>query len=342
MKRYLTLALALAFFITFAPMAVVFSADSVSVGTGSDAGESYEGEGGLDPQDKSENTGVYDSFSVLDVSTGEIISVSAQDYVIGAVCAEMPATFEEEALKAQAVSAYTYAVRQCLREEENPTAELCGADFSNDPSKYQGYYTRSQAEQFYGENFDEYYGKIESAVNEVFGYVITYDEEPIIPAFHSMSAGVTESAENAWGTAVEYLVPVESACDKEAPKYLEEVRLDKETLRGKLTDSLGADLVLPEDFTKWLAINEVSSSGTVLSLSVGETSVSGADIREALSLRSACFEVKFEGDEAVFTTKGYGHGVGMSQYGANFMAQSGKNWQEILEHYYPGCQVKKL
>ena len=176
----------------------------------------------------------------------------------------------------------------------------------------------------------------------MYGYVITFEDQPIIPAFHSMSAGVTESAENAWGTAVEYLVPVESACDKEAPKYLEEVRLDKETLREKLTGSLGADLALPEDFTKWLAVNEVSSSGTVLSVSVGDTAVSGSDIREALSLRSACFEVRFEGDEAVFTTKGYGHGVGMSQYGANFMAQSGKSWTEILEHYYPGCTVEKL
>lgn len=342
MKRYLTLALALAFFITFAPMAVVFSAGSVRAETGSDGGASLEGAQESQPQDKSEKTGIYDTFSVLDVSTGEVISVSARDYVIGAVCAEMPATFEEEALKAQAVSAYTYAVRQCLREEENPTEELCGADFSNDPSKYQGYYTRAQAEQFYGENFDEYYGKIETAVDSVSGYVITYEDQPIIPAFHSMSAGVTESAENAWGTAVEYLVPVESACDKEAPKYLEEVRLDKETLREKLTGSLGADLALPEDFTKWLAVNEVSSSGTVLSVSVGDTAVSGSDIREALSLRSANFEVRFEGDEAVFTTKGYGHGVGMSQYGANFMAQSGKSWTEILEHYYPGCTVEKL
>lgn len=342
MKRYLTLALALAFFITFAPMAIAFSAGSVRAETGSDGGESLEEAQESDLQDKSENGAVYESFSVLDVSTGEIISVSAKDYVIGAVCAEMPATFDDEALKAQAVSAYTYAVRQCLREEENPTAELCGADFSNDPSKYQGYYTRAQAEQFYGENSEEYFGKIESAVNEVFGYVITYEDQPIIPAFHSMSAGVTESAENAWGTAVEYLVPVESACDKEAPKYLEEVRFDKETLRGKLMGALGSDLALPEDFTKWLTINEVSGSGTVLSVSVGDTAVSGADIREALSLRSACFEVAFEGDEAVFITKGYGHGVGMSQYGANYMAQSGKSWTEILEHYYPGCTVKKL
>lgn len=279
-------------------------------------------------------------YKVLDVSTGEIIEVSQRDYVIGAVCAEMPATFEAEALKAQAVAAHTYAERQRLKEKENPTPELCGADFSNDTSKYQGYFTENQAKQYFGDNFDLNYTKITEACDEVINYILTYEDEPIISAFHSMSSGKTESAENAWGAAVDYLVPVDSEYDTSAPKYLEEVRYKKDVLKGKL-EAAFSGVTLSDDFTKWITVASVSDSGTVLSASVGDKTVSGSDIRTALALRSACFTVTYEGDETVFSTKGYGHGVGMSQYGANAMAGEGKSWQEILEHYYPGCTITR-
>lgn len=279
-------------------------------------------------------------YKVLDISTGEVIEVDEKDYVIGAVCAEMPATFENDALKAQAVAAHTYAERQRLRERSDPTPELCGADFSNDTSKYQGYFTKSQAMQYYGDNFDVYYDKIADAVNDVLPYIITYGDEPIISAFHSMSSGKTESAENAWGTAIDYLIPVDSSYDTSAPKYLEEVRYEKEELRQILAEKFSG-IVLSEDFTSWIKINTVSDSGTVLSAMVGDFKVSGNDIREALGLRSACFEINYDGETAVITTKGFGHGVGMSQYGANSMASEGKTWREILEHYYPECQIEK-
>lgn len=281
------------------------------------------------------------SYRLLDISTGEIIEIPVLDYIIGAVCAEMPATFENEALKAQAVAAHTYAERQHLREQNSPTAELCGADFSNDTSKYQGYFTENQAKQYFGENFDMNYDKIKSACEEVADYIITYEDEPIISAFHSMSSGKTESAENIWGTAVEYLVPVESEADISAPKYLDEVRYDKEILRTKLTEAFEG-IEFGEDSSEWIVPKEKSESGTVLSVSAGNKTVTGSELRSALALRSACFEVKAEGNEIIFTTKGYGHGVGMSQYGANSMASEGKTWREILEHYYPKCEINKV
>lgn len=277
-------------------------------------------------------------YKVLDVSSGEILEVSERDYVIGAVCAEMPASFNEEALKAQAVAAHTYAQRQRLREKENPTAELCGADFSNDTSKYQGYFTQDQAKQYFGENFEESYSKITAAADEVMPYILTYNDEPIISAFHSMSSGKTESAENAWGAAVEYLVPVDSRSDTSAPKYLDETRYPSDILRNKLETAFPG-IALGEDISSWITIKEVSDSGTVLSAAAGDRTVTGNDLRLALSLRSPCFDVRYEGSEAVITTKGYGHGVGMSQYGANAMAQDGKTWQEILAHYYPGTEI---
>ena len=225
-----------------------------------------------------------------------------------------------------------------MREKENPTAELCGADFSNDTSKYQGYFTVNQAKQYYGNNFDIYYAKISDAAKEVQDYIITYNEEPIVSAFHSMSSGKTESAENAWGSAVDYLVSVDSSFDTSAPKYFEETAYPKEVLQEKLKSAF-PDIQLGEDFTQWLSVKDVSDAGTVLSMTAGNLTVSGNDMRTALSLRSANFEINYTASEAVFATKGYGHGVGMSQYGANSMAAEGKTWQDILNHYYSGCEI---
>ncbi len=333
MKRYFSALLFMAVSIVFLPAVPVFFSESAEA-----VPENVSD--GKQPESRTTSSYVGEPYKVLDVSTGDIIEVDEKDYVIGAVCAEMPATFESDALKAQAVAAHTYAERQRILERSDPTPELCGADFSNDTSKYQGYFTKNQAMQYYGSNFDIYYDKIADAVDDVLPYIITYGDEPIISAFHSMSSGKTESAENAWGTAVDYLVPVDSSYDKSAPKYMEEVRYEKEELRQILAEKFSG-ISLSDDFTSWIKINTVSDSGTVLSAMAGDFKVSGNDIREALGLRSACFEINYDGETAVITTKGFGHGVGMSQYGANSMAAEGKTWREILEHYYPDCKIEK-
>lgn len=276
-------------------------------------------------------------YKVLDVSSGQVLEVPVRDYVIGAVCAEMPASFETEALKAQAVTAHTYAERQ-RNAQKNP--ELNGADFSNDTSKYQGYFTDSQIKHYFGDNYDEYYTKISRAVDEVLPYILTYDEEPAIAAFHSMSSGMTESAENAWGTPVAYLVPVDSSYDTSAPRYTEEVTFDKALLKNCLETAF--DVTLGDNMTEWVVPAEISQSGTVLTALVDGKTVTGNEIRTALDLRSADFSVDYTDEKAVFTTKGFGHGVGMSQYGANAMAQEGKSWREILEHYYTGCSISEV
>ena len=255
-------------------------------------------------------------YKVLDVATGEILEVPVREYVIGAVCAEMPASFHSEALKAQAVAAHTYAERQRMHEREAPTPELMGADFSNDTSRYQGYFTEKKKKKVLGADFEKNYSRISECADEVIDYIITYKDEPIISAFHSMSSGMTESAENVWGTAVDYLVPVDSEYDLNAPKYTDEIRYSREVMQYKLENAFQG-VELGENMVGWLVVREVSDQGTVLHADVGNMSVTGNDVRNALSLRSPCFEVKYEGDEAVITTKGFGHGVGMSQYGAN-------------------------
>lgn len=284
---------------------------------------------------KAENT---ETILMLDISTGEVMELSMREYIIGAVCAEMPASFEEEALKAQAVAVHTYAVRQKLLESENPTSDLCGAHLSNDSSRYQAYFTESQARQFYGTGFDQAYEKITAAADEVLPYILVYEDEPILAAFCSMSSGTTESAENVWGADVPYLVPAESTADENAPNFLEEKIFEAAELKTLLEDAF-PDADFSQPVKNWLTAEDVSDSGTVLTANAGGTAVTGQEVRTALSLRSAAFDVEWNGDTCTITTKGYGHGVGMSQYGADAMAKTGADWQEILMHYYTGAEI---
>lgn len=336
MKSYFAAALFLAASIAAAPAVPAYIANGGKAPASESTDDGIQAETASAPEEVPEVSD--EPYRVQDMASGEVLEVPVRDYVIGAVCAEMPASFEAEALKAQAVAAHTYAERQRLRERECPTPELCGADFSNDVSHYQGYFTREQAEKFFGGRFGESYSKISAAVDEVLPYILTYGGEPIIPAFHSMSSGKTESAENMWGTAVDYLVPVDSPSDLSAPKFIQQERFSEEALRAAL-EAAFPGIKLEGEMSGWVSVGEVSPSGTVLSVRVGDRTVCGSDIRTALALRSACFEVRFDGGEAVFTTRGYGHGVGMSQYGANSMAEAGSTWRDILSHYYPGSEI---
>ena len=165
-----------------------------------------------------------------------------------------------------------------------------------------------------------------------------YGGEPIVAAFHSTSGGRTESAEVIWGSEVEYLVPVDSAEDEASPVYLDEKTFTEEEFRVRL------EVAYPDaDFSdapeKWLVIGDRSASGTVLELSAGGEILTGTEFRQLFSLRSANFTVEYADGQFTITTKGNGHGVGMSQYGANAMANEGADYKEILLHYYTGAEV---
>lgn len=279
-----------------------------------------------------------EAFKVLDITTGKVEEISVYDYVVGAVCAEMPATFEPEALKAQAVAAHTYAQRQKEKAMTAPDKELNGAYFSNDSSKYQAYFTENQAKQYYGDNYEQYIKKIREAVSDVEDEILVYEDEPIIAAFHSMSSGTTESAENVWGSKVDYLIPVESDYDTEAPKYMEEYEYTADEVKERLENAFDG-IKLGDKPEKWFSDVSKSKSNTVLEIKAGNLTVTGQEIRAALSLRSASFDIEYD-DGFKITTRGYGHCVGMSQYGANAMAKDGKTYKEILEHYYPNTNLE--
>jgi len=277
-------------------------------------------------------------FRVLDTRSGKVETVSLRDYLIGTVAAEMPGSFAPEALKAQAVAAHTYAVRIAEQNRKKNAPELKGADFSNDPASYQAYYTPEELRALLGDAYESTYGKIAAAVDAVSGEILCADGEPIAAAYHALSAGRTESAEEIWGNALPYLINTDSAADLNAPEYLTEMQFSADTVRKTLT-ALYPRLELPDAPAEWFRIQKSSAAGSVLSVQVGSETLSGQAVRDAFGLRSACFTAEWDGTSFVFTVKGHGHGVGMSQYGANAMAEAGSSYREILAHYYPGTEL---
>lgn len=286
-----------------------------------------------------ENSPELGSYAVLDSETGEIHDVPVREYLIGAVGAEMPVSFEEEALKAQTVAAHTYAERQAELSEQRP--ELNGADFSDDASQYQAFYTKDELKNLYGVNFEENYRKLTACVDAVLDEILCYQNEPIIAAFHAISSGKTESAENVWGSKIDYLQSVDSHADENAPQFTQETTFTPDEVKTRLTASR-ENLFLGTDIPHWFGEPECSAAGTVLQIAVGTSIFTGQELRTIFDLRSAVFTVNYENGKFLFSTKGYGHHVGMSQYGANAMAESGASYQEILAYYYPNTELKIL
>lgn len=274
----------------------------------------------------------YASFKLLDSATGEISEISAKDYIFGVVAAEMPALYEKEALKAQAVAAYTFA---CFRKNE-AAKEKRDYDLTTDFKTDQSYITKAAALEKWGEKASEYEQKINDIISAVEGMLITYNNQIILSVYHAISSGSTESCENVWGNALPYLVPVESLGDKLAETYLSTAAFSADELIQRLshlTDASGEGNAFSNP--------KLSESGTVLEIDIRGKKVTGFAVSEALELRSACFEVAFTDGIYSFIVKGYGHGVGMSQNGANYMAKQGSNYEEILTHYYKGCEIIK-
>ena len=261
-----------------------------------------------------------------------LIGVTAEEletYVAGVVAAEMPASFEPEALKAQAVAARTYAVRDMLQ---------TGGGFP------QGQAYRSPEEQaaLWGEDYPVWAEKIRQAVAATRGEILTYEQEPILAVFCAASAGVTESAGNVWSTDLPYLQSVASPGDREAPQFAVTVRIPREQAAAALLAACPAAGDLSGDLSPKLRIEDYTPAGYVKTVRVGAGSLTGRQFREALGLRSSAFTLEFAGDELVVTTRGHGHGAGMSQYGAQALAREGKTYREILAYYYQNCDLVKM
>lgn len=281
-----------------------------------------------------------DNFTYYDSSDNKVKTVSARDYVRGALAVEMPASFSMDALKAQAVSAHTYALYCAEKAAETGNPDIKGADFKANPLKREGFITEAQAREFFGSDFDYYWARICEAADSVFDRVVVYEGEPILAAYHASSVGMTEAAENVWPSALPYLIPVESEGDPVSPGFKAEVKMTDDEVKSALL-SYFDDISLGDDPAEWIEPLEFSASGYMTLARVGDIEVHGSDVRFALSLRSTAIDINYD-DGFTFTTTGYGHGVGLSQQGADYMAKQGMSYDEILLHYYPGANMATL
>lgn len=258
--------------------------------------------------------------ALKDTSTGEIKNIELEDYIVGVVAGEMPASFNEEALKAQAIASRTYAMYKM--KNSNGTYDLV-TDKTN-----QVYITEDKMKSLWQENFDYYFEKIKRAVYDTKDLIMTYNGDIILSLYFARSNGKTEDAIAVFGSNEEYLKSVESPEES----LTSEVTISKDKFCNKL--NISCDAINISNVLK-------SSSGRINSLNINGKTFKGTEIRTLFDLKSTDFDITID-SEIKFITKGYGHGVGMSQYGANKLAQNGKNYEEILKHYYQNINIEKI
>jgi stage II sporulation protein D len=279
-------------------------------------------------------------FHILDEGTGEVHAVSVRDYICGAVATEMPASFHAEAIKAQAVAAHTYALYQHNLQQKNADPALRGADFSADPGGRKGYATEAAMKEFYGSEYADYYwNKVCGAVDSVLAYVMEYEEELVLAAYHAISAGKTEAAENVWGSQAAYLRAVESEGDYMAPGFESQVFVPQQSARETFLEKY-PEMRLSKSPGDWFEDLQYSDSGYITAARVGGVNMTGSELRSLFELRSHNLEIQTDDAGIHFTAFGYGHGVGLSQYGADYLARQGYTFDQILAHYYSGVSLK--
>ena len=253
-------------------------------------------------------------------NNGKIINLELEEYVLGVVGAEMPASFNIEALKAQAILARTYALKSIKNGKK-----------LTDTVSTQAYKDNSELQKLWKNDYTKYYEKIKKAVNETKGKVILYNNEYIDAVYHSTSNGKTENSKNVWKNILPYLVSVDSSWDKNVKSYKKETIFEINEFCNILR------LDVEEPITYEIIHNE---TGRVRQITINNKTFSGTEFRNLLKLRSADFEIEINDEKVKVTTYGYGHGVGMSQYGANEMAKQGYSYIQILKHYYTGVVIK--
>lgn len=255
-------------------------------------------------------------------SNGQVVTLELEDYVIGVVGAEMPASFNIEALKAQSIVARTYALKK-----------MKGKEKLRDTTSDQVYKDNTQLKAMWGKDYNKYYNKIKQAVTNTSGEYLTYKGDYIEAVYHSTSNGKTEDSTYVWGNSFPYLKSVDSHWDLQTSSYSKEITKEFNVFKA----ITGIDL---NENTN-IEIISRTSGGRINKIKIDDTVFTGIELRMLLGLRSADFDIILKNDKAVFKTRGFGHGVGMSQYGANGMAKEGYSYKNILKHYYPGTILKK-
>lgn len=261
-------------------------------------------------------------------SDNKVDCINLEDYLVGVVSGEVPVYFENEALKAQAVAARTYALKQI---ENNKEKEY---DVTDTVSS-QVYKTEDDLKNRWGSDYEKNIKKIKNAVKSTEGEYVSYNNDPIYAFFFSTSNGYTEDNKNVFGQDLPYLKTVDSSFDeKETSNFIVTKEYSLNDFYNKLNIPYSESLTITDE--------EKSNAGRVLNLKVNGNLMNGRDFQSKLKLRSTDFTVEKTGGKVTITTKGFGHGVGMSQYGANALAKQNKTYEEILKYYYTGTNLQKL
>ena len=263
-----------------------------------------------------------------------VAGTNMYDYLPGAVAAEMPALFETEALKAQAVAARTYIMELCAGENpKHPEAQVC-----SDPNCCKGWLSDAELHEKWGDDYETNMARILEAVRGTDGEYLAYEGEPIQAVFHASSGGSTEASAAVWADEPYLRSVTTPETEENVPGLVTEVELTAEEVRAAAAEYCPeAELSGAPD--SWFGAKTLTESGRVDSITLGGAELSGGDARRAFSLRSTDFDVEYADGRFIFTVRGYGHGVGMSQQGANLLAEEGLDYAQILAHYYPGTEL---
>ena len=284
------------------------------------------------PPAAAEKLGADEKRSITVLCGDEPVKMTVRHYLVGVVASEMPASFEPEALKAQAVAARSY-LQRFLASPKHENADICSS-----PDCCQAYSSEKKLKEKWGKDYDTYVNKVKDAVSATDGEYLSYEGKAALTAFHSSSAGVTEESGAIWNP-LPYLVSVKSPETADSvPNYVSRLTLADIDFRDTIL-YLKPEADMTGDADKWISDIKRNDSGRVQAATIGKVEFTGAELRKLFSLRSTAFKLEHSDGQFTFTVTGYGHGVGMSQYGANIMAKNGSDYKEILAHYYPGTTL---
>lgn len=281
----------------------------------------------------------YNKIKLLHKKDKKIEEIPLDEYLLGVVSAEMPANFEQEALNAQALVARTYTIYSIKRNKNKHE----GADICDSSTCCQAWISKEDRLARWNEDVrEEYWNKIVKAVNTTKGKVITYNGDVIDAFFHSNSGGITEIPVNVWGgTNFPYLQSVQTSGEEGYSQYSSEVTLTQEELINKIR-AKHSDFNIDISQQDLVKILEYTEAGRVKNIQIGNLKLSGVEVRSLLGLKSTNFKIEINNGKVTFIVTGYGHGVGMSQTGADSMAKQGNNYEEIIKHFYTGVEITEF
>ena len=280
------------------------------------------------------------TITVYHCSKNTIEKMDIETFLYGVVASEMSSDFSEEALKAQAIAARTYII---YKMENNMTQGHNGADICTNSNHCQAYASYDELKNKKGDEWmKNSYPKIKQAVDDTKGHILTYDDKAILPLYFSTSGGKTENSEEVFSEQYPYLKSVSSPYEEQSPKYYTETKINKNDFVNLLKKNYSSISISIENLDKVVKILDRTAAGSVNNIQVGNKKITGRNMRTIFGLNSSNFDIGFNKDTVIFKVRGYGHGVGMSQWGAEGMAQKNYNYDEILLHYYTDTKIKDI